>query len=65
MAREVAPHFTPPASVYLVVPFLQGEWELQPLPEVISRLEEPAPRCPAGPSPRPSGPTVVNIGGKG
>ncbi|XP_024418171.2 dopamine beta-hydroxylase [Desmodus rotundus] len=43
----------------------QGEWELQPLPEVISRLEEPAPRCPAGPSPRPSGPTVVNIGGKG
>ncbi|XP_036892512.1 dopamine beta-hydroxylase [Sturnira hondurensis] len=44
----------------------QGEWEQQPLPKVISRLEEPAPRCPAGPSPRragPTGPTVVSIGG--
>ncbi|XP_012375079.1 dopamine beta-hydroxylase isoform X2 [Dasypus novemcinctus] len=40
----------------------QGEWNLQPLPEIVSTLEEPAPRCPAGRGRGPSGPTVVNIG---
>ncbi|KAM5331021.1 dopamine beta-hydroxylase [Glossophaga mutica] len=41
----------------------QGEWELQPLPKITSRLEEPAPRCPAHPGLRPAGTTVVSIGG--
>ncbi|KAM8802416.1 dopamine beta-hydroxylase [Rhynchonycteris naso] len=41
----------------------QGEWNLQPLPQIISVLEESAPRCPASPGQRPTGPTVVSIGG--
>ncbi|XP_006900619.1 PREDICTED: dopamine beta-hydroxylase [Elephantulus edwardii] len=41
----------------------QGEWDRQPLPEVTSTLEEPAPRCPASQARSPSGPTVVNLGG--
>nr|KAF6483918.1 dopamine beta-hydroxylase [Rousettus aegyptiacus] len=41
----------------------QGEWDLQPLPEIFSKLEEPAPRCPAGRGQSPAGPTVVSIGG--
>ncbi|XP_003795019.1 dopamine beta-hydroxylase [Otolemur garnettii] len=41
----------------------QGNWDLQPLPKVISTLEEPTPKCPTGQS--PAGPTVVSItGGK-
>lgn len=51
------------ASVYLLVLPLQGEWDLQPLPEIFSKLEEPAPRCPAGRGQSPAGPTVVSIGG--
>nr|KAF6483917.1 dopamine beta-hydroxylase [Rousettus aegyptiacus] len=41
----------------------KGEWDLQPLPEIFSKLEEPAPRCPAGRGQSPAGPTVVSIGG--
>ncbi|XP_045702029.1 dopamine beta-hydroxylase [Phyllostomus hastatus] len=41
----------------------QGEWELQPLPKIASRLEKPAPRCPARPSACPARPTVVVTGG--
>ncbi|XP_036185085.1 dopamine beta-hydroxylase isoform X2 [Myotis myotis] len=41
----------------------QGEWDLQPLPEIVSQLEVPAPRCPASQRLSPVGPTVVNIGG--
>ncbi|XP_043326009.1 dopamine beta-hydroxylase [Cervus canadensis] len=41
----------------------QGEWDRQPLPEVVSRLEEPTPHCPASRAQRPAGPTVLNIGG--
>ncbi|KAF6327159.1 dopamine beta-hydroxylase [Rhinolophus ferrumequinum] len=41
----------------------QGEWSLQPLPEIISKLEEPAPRCPASRGPSSGGPTMVSIGG--
>ncbi|KAM7092085.1 dopamine beta-hydroxylase [Molossus nigricans] len=41
----------------------QGEWDLQPLPEIVSQLEEPTPRCPARPARSPAGPTVVSIGG--
>ncbi|XP_008068990.1 dopamine beta-hydroxylase [Carlito syrichta] len=44
----------------------QGEWELQPLPKIISTLEEPTPQCPASRGPSPTGLTVVSIsGGKG
>ncbi|XP_037653314.1 dopamine beta-hydroxylase [Choloepus didactylus] len=44
----------------------QGEWSLQPLPEIISTLQEPAPRCPASRGQSPAGPAVVSIGrGKG
>ncbi|OWK10220.1 DBH, partial [Cervus elaphus hippelaphus] len=57
------PHLTPPASIYLLVPSLQGEWDRQPLPEVVSRLEEPTPHCPASRAQRPAGPTMLNIGG--
>lgn len=63
MAGEMVSRFTPPASVYPEVPSLQGEWDLQPLPEIISELEEPAPRCPARPGQSHMGPTAVNIGG--
>lgn len=28
-------------------PFLQGEWDLQPLPEIVAPLPTPVPRCPA------------------
>nr|XP_020744109.1 dopamine beta-hydroxylase [Odocoileus virginianus texanus] len=41
----------------------QGEWDRQPLPEVESRLEEPTPHCPASRAQRPTGPTVLSIGG--
>uniref|UniRef100_A0A8D1BZA1 Dopamine beta-hydroxylase n=1 Tax=Sus scrofa TaxID=9823 RepID=A0A8D1BZA1_PIG len=41
----------------------QGEWNLQPLPEITSKLEEPAPHCPPGRGQSPVGPTVVSIGG--
>ncbi|XP_037348833.1 dopamine beta-hydroxylase [Talpa occidentalis] len=41
----------------------QGEWDLQPLPKILSKLQEPAPRCPAGRGQSPAGPTVVSIGG--
>uniref|UniRef100_A0A4W2BTR9 Dopamine beta-hydroxylase n=1 Tax=Bos indicus x Bos taurus TaxID=30522 RepID=A0A4W2BTR9_BOBOX len=44
----------------------QGEWNRQPLPEIVSRLEEPTPHCPASQAQSPAGPTVLNIsGGKG
>uniref|UniRef100_A0A5F9DQE3 Copper type II ascorbate-dependent monooxygenase C-terminal domain-containing protein n=1 Tax=Oryctolagus cuniculus TaxID=9986 RepID=A0A5F9DQE3_RABIT len=44
----------------------QGEWDLQPLPEITSTLLEPAPQCPASQAQSPAGPTVVSIsGGKG
>ncbi|KAM6170122.1 dopamine beta-hydroxylase [Rhynchocyon petersi] len=39
----------------------QGEWDQQPLPEITSTLEEPAPRCLAGRAQSPSGPTVVSL----
>ncbi|XP_019495116.1 PREDICTED: dopamine beta-hydroxylase [Hipposideros armiger] len=41
----------------------QGEWNLQPLPKIISKLEEPAPQCPASRGQSPSCPTVVSING--
>ncbi|XP_070286090.1 dopamine beta-hydroxylase isoform X2 [Myotis yumanensis] len=41
----------------------QGEWDLQPLPEIVSQLEAPAPRCPASQGLSSVGPTVVNLGG--
>lgn len=41
----------------------QGEWDRQPLPEIVSKLEEPTPRCPASQGQSPAGPTVVSIGG--
>ncbi|XP_012520163.1 PREDICTED: dopamine beta-hydroxylase [Propithecus coquereli] len=41
----------------------QGQWNLQPLPEIISTLEEPTPQCPAIQCPSPAGPTVVSIAG--
>eukprot|EP00069_Balaena_mysticetus_P010899 bmy_20870T0 len=41
----------------------QGEWNLQPLPEIISKLEEPTRHCPASRGQSPAGPTVVSIGG--
>ncbi|MXQ94797.1 hypothetical protein E5288_WYG008288 [Bos mutus] len=41
----------------------QGEWNQQPLPEIVSRLEEPTPHCPASQAQSPAGPTVLNIGG--
>lgn len=63
MAGEVAPCFDALASVYLLVPSLQGEWDLQPLPEIVSKLEEPVPRCRASRGQSPAGPTVVSIGG--
>lgn len=44
-------------------PSLQGEWSLQPLPEIVSKLEEPAPRCPASWGQSSGGPTMVSIGG--
>uniref|UniRef100_I3NFC1 Dopamine beta-hydroxylase n=2 Tax=Ictidomys tridecemlineatus TaxID=43179 RepID=I3NFC1_ICTTR len=40
----------------------QGEWDLQPLPEIVSPLEEPTPHCPTRGAQSPAGPTVVNIG---
>ncbi|KAI4547597.1 hypothetical protein MG293_004152 [Ovis ammon polii] len=44
----------------------QGEWNQQPLPEIVSRLEEPTPHCPASRALSPTGPTVLSIGeGKG
>ncbi|KAJ1078282.1 hypothetical protein K5549_016853, partial [Capra hircus] len=44
----------------------QGEWDRQPLPEIVSRLEEPTPHCPASRAQSPTGPTVLSIGeGKG
>nr|XP_012637425.1 dopamine beta-hydroxylase [Microcebus murinus] len=41
----------------------QGEWDLQPLPKIISTLEEPTPQCPAIRCPSPASPTVVSIAG--
>nr|XP_024108152.2 dopamine beta-hydroxylase isoform X1 [Pongo abelii]XP_054376834.1 dopamine beta-hydroxylase isoform X1 [Pongo abelii] len=41
----------------------QGEWNLQPLPKVISTLEEPTPQCPTSQGQSPAGPTIVSIGG--
>lgn len=41
---------------------LQGEWDLQPLPKIVSTLEEPTPHCPSRGAQSPAGPTVVNIG---
>lgn len=63
MAGKAVPCLTPPASVYRVVLSLQGEWNRQPLPEIISKLEEPTPRCPASRVQSPIRPTVVSIGG--
>ncbi|XP_047555231.1 dopamine beta-hydroxylase isoform X1 [Lutra lutra] len=40
-----------------------GEWDLQPLPKITSKLEEPTPRCPASRGQSPTSPTVVSIGG--
>nr|XP_010952799.1 dopamine beta-hydroxylase [Camelus bactrianus] len=40
----------------------QGEWDRQPLPEIISKLEEPSPHCAASRRQSPAGPTVVSIG---
>nr|XP_031529572.1 dopamine beta-hydroxylase isoform X2 [Vicugna pacos] len=40
----------------------QGEWDRQPLPEIISKLEEPSPRCAASRRQSPAGPAVVSIG---
>lgn len=48
--------------VYLLVPPSQGEWDRQPLPEIISKLEEPSPHCAASRRQSPAGPTVVSIG---
>lgn len=59
----MVPHLTPPASVYLLVLSSQGEWNLQPLPEIVSKLEKPSRHCPAGQGRGPSGLTVVSIGG--
>ena len=55
--------FDPPAAANILLPSLQGEWNLQPLPEITSKLEEPAPHCPPGRGQSPVGPTVVSIGG--
>ena len=63
MAGKAVPHLTPPASVYLLVLSLQGEWNRQPLPEIISKLEEPTSHCPASQDQSPSSHPVVNIGG--
>lgn len=60
-ARETAPCLAPPASVYLLVPSLQGEWNPQPLPEITSTLKEPAPNCPAQQAPSHTNPTVVSV----
>lgn len=57
------PLLTPLASVYLLVLSIQGKWDLQPLPEIISKLEEPTPRCPTSRDQSSSGLTVVSIGG--
>ncbi|XP_069862840.1 dopamine beta-hydroxylase [Dipodomys merriami] len=40
----------------------QGEWDLQPLPKILSTLEEPTPQCSASRARSPSGPTRVSIG---
>uniref|UniRef100_A0A8C7BUC4 Dopamine beta-hydroxylase n=1 Tax=Neovison vison TaxID=452646 RepID=A0A8C7BUC4_NEOVI len=40
-----------------------GEWDLQPLPKITSKLEEPTPRCPSSRGQSPTSPTVVSIGG--
>ncbi|XP_077821097.1 dopamine beta-hydroxylase isoform X3 [Macaca mulatta] len=40
-----------------------GEWNLQPLPKVISTLEEPTPHCPTSQGRSPAGPTIISIGG--
>ncbi|XP_077707417.1 dopamine beta-hydroxylase [Canis aureus] len=40
-----------------------GKWDLQPLPEIISKLKEPTPRCPTSQDQSSSSLTVVNIGG--
>jgi dopamine beta-monooxygenase len=50
------------ALVYLLVLSFQGEWDLQPLPEIISMLEEPTPQCPNNQAQSPGVPTVVSIG---
>lgn len=62
MAGEAAP-ISPPSLSLPHGPSLQGEWDLQPLPEIVSQLEVPAPQCPASQRLSPVGPTVVNIGG--
>lgn len=63
VAGTAATHLAPPASVYLLLPSLQGEWNLQPLPKVISTLEEPTPQCPTSQGRSPAGPTIISIGG--
>uniref|UniRef100_A0A8C9I8Z8 Dopamine beta-hydroxylase n=1 Tax=Piliocolobus tephrosceles TaxID=591936 RepID=A0A8C9I8Z8_9PRIM len=63
VAGKAATHLVPPASVYLLLPSLQGEWNLQPLPKVIPTLEEPTPQCPTSQDQSPAGPTIISIGG--
>lgn len=57
--RELAPCLAPLASFYLLLPFLQGEWNLQPFPKITSTLEEPTPHCPIRQTQSPASPTVV------
>lgn len=60
---RACPGLIPLASVYHLVLSLQGEWDLQPLPKITSKLEEPTPRCPASRGQSPTSPTVVSIVG--
>ncbi|XP_003941430.1 dopamine beta-hydroxylase [Saimiri boliviensis] len=41
----------------------QGDWNLQPLPKVISSLGAPTPQCPPRQCPSPASPTIINIVG--
>ncbi|XP_004613476.2 dopamine beta-hydroxylase [Sorex araneus] len=38
-----------------------GDWDLQPPPQAVSRLERPRPRCPAMHTGRPAAPTRVDL----
>uniref|UniRef100_A0A8D2DVK0 Dopamine beta-hydroxylase n=1 Tax=Sciurus vulgaris TaxID=55149 RepID=A0A8D2DVK0_SCIVU len=40
----------------------QGEWDLQPLPQIVSTLKEPTPHCPTRGAQSPTSPMVVTIG---
>ncbi|XP_007521497.1 dopamine beta-hydroxylase [Erinaceus europaeus] len=40
-----------------------GEWELQPLPKIVTKLEEPVPQCPVIQGQQPAAPIEVSIGG--